>query len=658
MSGTLKLGATGGQILFSTSGTSGFATTSGYGSLYYGDDFQLRIKDPSGNITILGSGSGSNGTSGSSGISGSSGSSGNSGSSGTSGADGLGLSAKSGYLNNTGWTYDGGLGWWYQDITFSQPFGSTNYTISLLAQRQSGFAFDDSSSFAYNITTSGFRFGLSNGSGVTPPNAAQWSAIANGETAVPGTSGSSGSSGESGTSGSSGSSGVSVTINNNADTRVILGSNTANTLNGSTSLTYSNPQLTIGTILQVSSSPGGSNSLKFGDVDTLATNTGNYNYAFGYDALTSNTTGGYNIAIGSAALGLNTTGTNNLTVGHNAGKTQTGSNNIVLGNEAMGFGLDGRDNVAIGYNALNYGRANYNVAIGTDVLKLADNGDGNVGVGHLSLDNVASGDYNVGVGYESLSNTASGNYAIGIGYRALRDNTASNNIGIGASALQSNVGATGNVGIGYRSLYLNTTGYGNTALGYQTLYNNLNRDNTAIGHRALETNTGGLRNTAVGHFAMFANITGDYNTAVGALALDDNQFGVDNTAIGHGALSDVQSDFNIGIGFNAGSLIQTGSNNVVIGGTGGTAGMTGTVLIADGLGSVKINITPGVTGTATFATSLVLPLLDQPDITSWDAATGTVVMAATGPNGARLVIKTAAGTGAGAWEQLLTSNYP
>ena len=59
MSGTLKLGATGGQILFSTSGTSGLATpATGYGSLYYGTDSQLRLKDDAGTITILGAGGG------------------------------------------------------------------------------------------------------------------------------------------------------------------------------------------------------------------------------------------------------------------------------------------------------------------------------------------------------------------------------------------------------------------------------------------------------------------------------------------------------------------------------------------------------------------------------------------------------------------------
>jgi hypothetical protein len=138
MSGTLKLGATGGQILFSTSGTSGFATTSGYGSLYYGDDFQLRIKDPSGNITILagGTGSGSSGTSGSSGISGSSGTSGNNGTSGSSGTSGtstapmfstsLDYTAFTTATGSTGPIYFGKAEY---TVTFPISFANANYNV-------------------------------------------------------------------------------------------------------------------------------------------------------------------------------------------------------------------------------------------------------------------------------------------------------------------------------------------------------------------------------------------------------------------------------------------------------------------------------------------------------------------------------------------------
>lgn len=109
MAGTLKLGATGGQILFSTSGTSGFSTPlTGYGSLYYGSDKQLRLKDDTGYVTVLSSGgvAGSNGTSGTSPAGGSSGTSGQNGTSGTSGTNGsqgpAGTSGTSGQAGTSG----------------------------------------------------------------------------------------------------------------------------------------------------------------------------------------------------------------------------------------------------------------------------------------------------------------------------------------------------------------------------------------------------------------------------------------------------------------------------------------------------------------------------------------------------------------------------
>jgi hypothetical protein len=145
MAGILKLGATGGQILFSTSGTSGFSGTAGYGSLYYGSDFQLRIKDPAGNITILGAGGTGAGSSGTSGSSGSSGTSGNSGSSGTSGNSGSsGSSGTSGtstipmfstsldytaFTTATGSTGPNYFAKAEYAVTFPSSFANANYNV-------------------------------------------------------------------------------------------------------------------------------------------------------------------------------------------------------------------------------------------------------------------------------------------------------------------------------------------------------------------------------------------------------------------------------------------------------------------------------------------------------------------------------------------------
>jgi len=192
MSGILKLGATGGQILFSTSGTAGFAGTAGYGSLYYGTDKQLRLKDDVGTITILGAG-GTNGTSGSS---------------GTSGANGAGLSTKNIEISAADFTFSSPDS--TATITFAQPFGSTDYSVDVIWKNtNSGNWFSLSGTVGVRInnkTAAGFDLVYASFDVPTtiPGYVAYITAIALGETAVPGTSGTSGNSGSSGTSGSSG----------------------------------------------------------------------------------------------------------------------------------------------------------------------------------------------------------------------------------------------------------------------------------------------------------------------------------------------------------------------------------------------------------------------------------------------------------------------
>ena len=201
---TLKLGNYNGEILFSTSGTSGsvFSPATGYGSLYYGADRQLRLKDDLGTITVLGaggtSGSGSSGTSGQSGSSGTSGQSGSSGSSGVSGSSGSsGVSGSSGSSGSTG---------------------------------SSGSSGVDGSS---------------------------------------GTSGANGASGSSGSSGSSGTSGSTITINNNANDRLITGSNTVNTLEGESGLTFNGSVLSVnGSLLTANPTGGTAANWKLGSVFT------------------------------------------------------------------------------------------------------------------------------------------------------------------------------------------------------------------------------------------------------------------------------------------------------------------------------------------------------------------------------------------------------
>jgi hypothetical protein len=135
-------------------------------------------------------------------------------------------------------------------------------------------------------------------------------------------------------------------------------------------------------------------------------------------------------------------------------------------------------------------------------------------------------------------------------------------VGLGAGSVATNTV------VGSGALPVNTTGSSNTAVGYQTLEaNTTGTTNTAIGRQALEANITAGANTAVGADALRLNTTGEFNTAVGKGALFFNTTGGGNTVIGEGA----------------GDNLTTGNSNTIIGRIGGTAGLSGTIIIGAGI---------------------------------------------------------------------------
>jgi hypothetical protein len=153
-------------------------------------------------------------------------------------------------------------------------------------------------------------------------------------------------------------------------------------------------------------------------------------------------------------------------------------------------------------------------------------------------------------GEEALSNNNIGGFNTANGYWALLSNTdGSRNTATGAGALQSN-----------------TTGYDNTAGGAAALAANTTGSfNTASGQNALWANKVGDYNTAGGDSALANNTSGKHNTANGALALNINATGSFNMASGDSALLNNNGSNNVGLGFNAGKNLTTGSGNVCIG---------------------------------------------------------------------------------------------
>ena len=139
-----------------------------------------------------------------------------------------------------------------------------------------------------------------------------------------------------------------------------------------------------------------------------------------------------------------------------------------------------------------------------------------------------------------------------------------------------------------------TTGDNNTAVGFEALATeDAHGNNTAVGYRALKTLDAGAEgyNTAVGQDAGTAVTTGRYNTLMGAIAADSVTEGERNTALGYGALqtdtkgaravalgfnalgtqnfTSATSNYNIGIGYDAGGALTTGQYNTFIGGLAG-----------------------------------------------------------------------------------------
>lgn len=367
---------------------------------------------------------------------------------------------------------------------------------------------------------------------------------------------------------------------------------------------------TTGTLQQVTTN-GNSTTLGIsvqGISITDGAGTGGGNTGVGSSTLLVNTTGSSNTGIGYQSLSANTTGTGNTAIGQQSLLSNTtASFNTSIGNSTLSANVTGEYNTAIGESALStQGTANNNTAVGSAALTANTTGTPNTAIGRLSLSTNTTGGSNTAIGYQSLylNTTGGSNTAIGVG--ALQNNTtASTNTAIGSSALQNNSTGTQNTAIGSSALALNTTAGDNTSIGYAAMqFNTTGTGNTAIGSSSLRANTTFSYNTALGGGALtnalasnntaigygtLQSTTGNNNTAIGATALSGNTTGLQNTAIGGGSLSAITTGSNnTAIGYASGGAITTGSNNTIIGEYVGTTTLTSNIVLADGLGNVRL----------------------------------------------------------------------
>jgi len=176
--------------------------------------------------------------------------------------------------------------------------------------------------------------------------------------------------------------------------------------------------------------------------------------------------------------------------------------------------------------------------------------------------------------------------------------SSTTNVALGWGSLSSNNGGSKNVAVGYQSLLNNTSGYDNIAMGYGSLY----------------SNTVGRCNTAIGSQALCSNISGAYNVGIGNYALSSNKIGNTNVAIGGNALYYSTGSGNIAVGSYAGMYLTTGSGNVFLGEytSNSTPNMNNTVVIADGIGAVKVSFAgSGAMAFGSVTTSTTPPGLAQ-----------------------------------------------
>ena len=225
--------------------------------------------------------------------------------------------------------------------------------------------------------------------------------------------------------------------------------------------------------------------------------------------------------------------------------------------------------------------SNENTFLGEDALLSNTTGSRNTALGFQALESNITGGFNTAVGNQALVNNTNGSFNTANGYFALASNTSgSNNTANGDGALFSNKGS-GNTATGSSALFSNTTGTNNTANGSGALIRNTTgNNNTANAVGALSSNSTGFQNTANGVNTLYGNTTGFRNTANGSHALYSNANGSNNTADGFQALYYNTGSDNVGLGFNAGNSLTTGSGNVCIGsGVLGVAGESNTTRI-------------------------------------------------------------------------------
>ena len=265
---------------------------------------------------------------------------------------------------------------------------------------------------------------------------------------------------------------------------------------------------------------------------------------------------------------------NDISLGEDALLGGGNSHNVAIGYRAA-MGSTSGYQVAIGYLALSGsgGASNHNVAIGTETLSqnIDSNNYGNTAVGGYALQ-LGTYRYATAVGYAAAQEYTGTSAIVAIGYNAARAVPDSNFVAIGDNTLNTTGSAANSVAVGISCLSNSNTALGNYALGANALqYNTTGKYNVAIGRLALQDGTTASNNIAIGGYGtLMETTTGGSNIAVGKSAMEKNLTGISNIAIGGNAMRyHTDSDYNLAIGINAMQNVSVGTYNVALGYTAG-----------------------------------------------------------------------------------------
>jgi hypothetical protein len=224
---------------------------------------------------------------------------------------------------------------------------------------------------------------------------------------------------------------------------------------------------------------------------------------------------------------------------------------------------DIRSTLDANINGLTVGKGGGNVASNT-VL----------GSGALAAN--TTGDFNVAIGTNVLTASTTQGQNVAVGRASMQLATPTLSVAIGTNAMISAGSGTLTVAVGQDALRNSSASSRTTAIGSSSAYNTSGNFNTAIGNEALYSNTSGVNQVALGMRSLYF-ATGGNNIGIGYNGGYDITTGTYNTIIGTGS---------------AGNGITTGSFNTIIGSqiTGLSSSLSNTIILADGQGNQRLYI--------------------------------------------------------------------